>query len=147
MILHFVESTYFQISLDPLIHTHTHSDKSYTTTNRQIFVAQILILDKNLAQTHDGGDTHTRKFGNFKCLCVCMREIRDNLCVCVYLADQTCKLQLRVKGVLSMCLHSASLTHTHRQRQTAKGREVEEHPHTQTDRHALGSCRRRIVTI
>lgn len=67
------------------------------------------------------------------------------MCVCVYLADQTYKLQLRVKGVLSMCLHSASLTHT--QRQTAKGREVEEHPHTLTDRHALGSCRRRIVTI
>lgn len=108
MILHFVESTYFQISLVPT--THTKATLLQTGT---FFVAQILILDKNLAQTHDDGDTHTSKFGNFKCLCV--REIRDN--VCVYLADQTCKLQLRVKGVLSMCLHSASFTHTHRGKQ------------------------------
>lgn len=86
MILHFVESTYFQISLDPLIHTHTDTHTKATLPQTgTLFVAQILILDKNLAQTHDGGDTHThtRKFGNFKCLCVCMREIRDNLCVCV----------------------------------------------------------------
>lgn len=58
MILHFVESTYFQISLDPLIHTHTQTKATLPQTGT-FFVAQILILDKNLAQTHDGGDTHT----------------------------------------------------------------------------------------
>lgn len=58
MILQFVDSKYFQISLAPLnTHTHTEAETKATLPQTGIFfVAQILILDKNFAQTHDGGD-------------------------------------------------------------------------------------------
>lgn len=93
--------------------------------------------------------THTQiNFGNFKCLCASVRQICDNVCVCVYFSDLTCKtfsaskLQLRVKGVLSWKACACTLHHSHtdskRVRQTTdREREGEAAPtHWQIDMHS-----------
>lgn len=131
MILHFVESTYFQISLDHLIHIHTKATLPQTGT---FFVAQILILDKNLAQTHDDGDTHTCKFGNFKCLCVCMSEIRDNLRVCVCVCIWLIRLANSNSGLRAFSACACILHHSHIHTEANSERERGRGAPTHTDR-------------